>query len=366
MKSLRLLIKPASANCNLRCEYCFYEDEAKKRKEFSYGFMDESIAEILIKKAMEVSEGMVEFGFQGGEPILAGLPFFQSFTQMVRSYNKTNATVLYTLQTNGSLLDTNWCSFLKQENFLVGISLDGIKSVHDKLRKDKKGDGTFLSVMKAIDLLKRYEIPFHVLTVLSKETAVRIERIYRFYEKNHICYQQYIPCLDPYGETRGERSYSLKPEQYKEALKHLFDLWFQSYLDGKYCSIRQFENYITMLRGGLPESCSMSGRCSMQNIIEANGDVYSCDFYAMDSYCLGNIKERSLEELFEISKQFQKTSHTIEKICEKCRWYPLCRGGCRRDREQMDGRIGLNYYCEAYQGFFEYTIERLEYLASKL
>ena len=371
MIASHVLIKPVSSECNLQCKYCFYEDEANKREKHSYGKMTLETAEQIIKCVFLDTERFVEFAFQGGEPTLIGLSFFEQFVELVEQYRrKKKLEVHYIIQTNGIVIEETWVAFLKKHDFLVGISMDGIKEVHDKMRVDREGKGTFQKVLRSIQLLEKAQIPFNILTVATKEMARRIEKIYHFYKKNGWNYQQYIPCLDPFGEERGNEEYSLTPKRYGEMLKTLFDLWFvdvikwyKSGKKGSYISVRQFENYIMMLRGGQPESCAMSGRCSMQTVIEANGDVYSCDFYVMDSYRLGSIKEQNLKELYERSWQFERKSHEVSKSCQGCRWYPLCRGGCRRDREYMDGTMGQNYYCESYQCFFEYAIERLEYLA---
>ena len=368
MKELQLLIKPVSSACNLACRYCFYMDEAGHRQVGDCGRMTEETAKIVIEKALAAAQTCV-FGFQGGEPALAGLPFFEMFYAWVEKLKKPDQQVYYTLQTNGTLLDEAWMRFLKKTRTLVGLSMDGVRKTHDENRRGRDGEGTFSEVFDTAQRLKQEGIPFHILCVLTAETAARIEAIYRFFMRKGYLYQQYIPCLDPLGERRGKEPYSLTPALYEEALKKLFDLWYEDKVKGVPVYLRQFENYVDMLLGGQPEACSMYGQCSMQNVIESDGTVYPCDFYALDEYQMGNLTDPELT--FEFLQQkanamekgsFFETAGKRDDRCPGCRWYPLCRGGCRRDCYRIDGRE-KNYYCEAFQGFFAYAESRLELLA---
>lgn len=373
MKELQLLIKPVSCACDLDCGYCFYKDEAKKRQEADHGTMTADIMRAVVDKALASAQTCV-FGFQGGEPTLAGLSFFQEFTAYVEKRKRPGQRAVYTIQTNGTGLDERWLRFLKEKDFLAGISLDGVRKTHDENRKNYQGEGTFQQAFECAKNMQKMGIPFHVLCVLNAQTAPRAGAIYRFFMRKGFIHQQYIPCLDPLGEPRGQEQYSLTPGLYEEALNTLFDLWFQDKLQGRPVYIRQFENYVEMLRGGQPEACSMYGRCSMQNVIESDGTIYPCDFYALDAYQMGNIADPDVDfeklaaAAFGDEKQeqaFFKKPAVRDDRCPGCRWYPLCRGGCRRDCfVGADGR-NQNYYCEAYRSFFACTIERLEYLAAR-
>ena len=363
MKHLQMMIKPASSNCNLRCSYCFYEDECRNREIPSYGLMALDTLEILVKKALEEAEDSCTFGFQGGEPMLAGLSFFQKFIEFTEKYKKPETRLSFCIQTNGTLIDDDWAEFLKKNRFLVGISLDGIGEIHDRSRKDTQGKDTFKRVLKNAEFLQKKQVDVNILCVLTKQSARKIRSIYEFLKKHGFYYHQYIPCLDPLGEERGRRPWSLTPEYYGSALKELFDLWYKDIMEGHPVSIREFDNWLAMLQGNPPEACAQMGRCSMQNIVEANGDIFPCDFYVLDQYRAGNIQDEDFhfgrEDFSEID--FLREGRERGRECPDCHWYPLCRGGCRRDYTEE----GRNYFCRAYQEFFPYAIERLERLAAR-
>ena len=370
MRELQLLIKPASCACDMACRYCFYKDEAAGRAVSDRGKMRKETMRIVIDKALAAAQTCV-FGFQGGEPTLAGLPFFQDVVSYTQERKSPGQEVAFTLQTNGLGLDEEWFRFLKENRFLVGLSLDGVRRSHDGNRPDHRGEGTFSRVFGAAQRLQEAGIPFHVLCVLNAQTAPRIGAIYRFFGRKGFLHQQYIPCLDPLEERRGEEPFSLTPQMYGEALQELFDLWFADVTAGRPVYLRQFENYVAMLRGGRPEACSMYGKCSMQNVIESDGTVYPCDFYALDAYEMGNIcdPEVDFETLWKLAEEgghpFFREPARRDDRCGSCRWYPLCRGGCRRDCFAQDGGQ-KNYYCEAYQQFFARSIGRLEMLTGRM
>ncbi len=368
MPPLQLLIKPASSNCNMMCNYCFYIDIAQKREKFSFGFMSLDTLETLVRKSLSTADMECSFAFQGGEPTLVGIDFYLNLVNYVKQYNVKKLKVNYSIQTNALVLDEAWVSFFAQYHFLVGVSLDGNKDINDLNRVDVAGKSTYARVMRAIQLLNKHKVDYNVLAVMTKDSAKNIRKIYQFFKRNGILYQQYIPCLDPLGEERAKKKYSLTPKLYEQGLKDLFDLWYMDLCRGEYVYIRQFENWVGMLKGYHPENCSMMGRCTVQHVVEANGDIYPCDFYVIDQYKLGNILVDDFPQIDEREGNvgFVEPSCKVEDKCKKCKWYPLCRGGCRRDRDIGQEHLSLNYYCEAYQGFFEYAIERLEQLADSI
>lgn len=369
MKNVHLLIKPSSSMCNLNCRYCFYKDISNKREQYSYGFMKDSTLEAIIKKGIEYAEEECTIAFQGGEPTLIGLDFFKKVIQFQNKYNTKHIAIHNSIQTNGFVLNEEWVNFFKDNNFLVGLSLDGIKYTHDHNRIDPNGNSTFNQIMQTIHLFDSHNIEYNILTVVNKQTAAKANRIYNFYKKNNLKYLQFIPCLDPIGETQGQNDYSLTPKDYGIFLNTLFDLWYQDFKNGKIISIRQFENYIEMLLGYPPEACGMSGACGYQHVIESDGSVYPCDFYVLDEFCLGNLKESTFEEINSKRKeiQFIETSMSINAECKTCKYYPLCRGGCRRNRTILkSGELGQNYFCESYKIFFEHTAERMSKIAHSL
>lgn len=359
MRSLSLLIKPSSGNCNMCCRYCFYHDVQKNRETYSYGFMTEETLEILTKKALAYTTGTCTFGFQGGEPTLRGLDFFRKAVELQKRYNIHHTEIINSIQTNGLLLDETWARFFQENHFLVGLSLDGTKDIHDRNRLDLDGKGTFNRVLQAAQKLTAYEVDFNLLTVVTGRTADSIGKIYSLFRRSGFLYQQYIPCLEPLEERRGVSMDSLTPEKYAKFLKSLFDLWYQDVKAGKFIYIRYFENLLGMLLGHPPESCGLCGECMIQNVVEADGSVYPCDFYCLDKWRLGNIATDSFEGLAqnETAHQFLAQGVLGRDNCRSCEYASICRGGCRRDREPLPGKG--NFFCAAYREFFPYALPRL-------
>lgn len=362
-----LLIKPASSLCNMRCKYCFYADVAANREVPSFGLMSEETMDILIRKSLGDDVPSVTFAFQGGEPTVRGLDFFRDFCSRVRRYNERNIPIHYALQTNAYLLDEAWAEFFKKENFLLGVSLDGTVKTHNKNRVGADREGTFRTVWNAVKLLQAYEVDFNILTVVSADTARAIDKIYPFFMSKGLVYQQYIPCLDPLGEERGQHPYSLTPELYGDFLIKLFDMWAADVRHGTFVYIRFFENLIGMLKGYPPESCGMAGRCQPQLVVEADGGVYPCDFYVLDEYKIGDITKDSFEDFEKRRKEigFIDLSLPPAPECLDCPYAFLCRGGCRRDREPAaEGRMSLNYFCPAFKRFYEHALPVLKDIAA--
>lgn len=222
-------------------------------------------------------------------------------------------------QTNGALIDEAWCDFFKENDFLVGISLDGTRFIHDRYRHLKEtGDSSFDRTMNAIKLLEEHCVRYNVLTVVTGEVAADIETIYDFYKMQGIEYQQYIPCLDPIGEGRGAKSYSLAPEEYGDFLIKLFGKWLKDYRRNREPYIRQFDNYLGILIGYEPEACDQRGKCMEYYVCEADGSVYPCDFYMLDEYRLGNINEDEIAVLDRRRNEigFVKESEKLDKVSD--------------------------------------------------
>ncbi len=362
MNNINLLIKPVSSSCDLNCTYCYYNDISNKRSHKSYGKMDIDLAEVIIKKIFVENFDNIKIVFQGGEPTLAGLDFFYDFTKIVNKYKK-NEKIFYSIQTNAYSLNEKWIKFFKDYHFLVGVSLDGTKDIHNINRKTVRGEDTFNKVMKSLNLLKNSLIDFNVLSVVTKNLSKHINTVYNFYKTNNFRNLQFIPCLDPLYEKNGNNLFSLTPELYEDFLKKLFDLWFDDVINNNYIYISFFENLLMLIKGKNATTCGMNGQCYNQMIIESNGDVYPCDFYVLDNMKIGNIKENSFKTISENADKsdFIVNSKTKNPECLKCKWFNLCRGGCKRERNN-----DLFYYCSSYKNFFDYSIERLLYLTEYL
>lgn len=365
MPPLNLLIKPASSLCNMRCKYCFYGDVSERRSFDSFGMMSENTLETLVKRAFEYADDRLCFAFQGGEPTLAGIDFYRKLIDLEKQYNTKNIAVSNSIQTNGYLIDDEWAEFFAKNGFLVGLSLDGTKEAHDSIRIDAAGKGTFDRVSAAAAVLEKHHVEFNILCVVNNFVARYPKKVYENLKKYR--YLQFIACLDPFD---GEKQiYSLKEDRYASFLKQTFDLYYRDIMSGNYVSIRNFDNYINILMGKHPESCAMSGFCTCYGVVEGDGSVYPCDFYVLDQWKLGNVNQNSIEEMLSstTAKHFVEASLQVSQSCRACRYYPLCRGGCRRDREPFEGDMPpLNRHCKAYREFFEYSIDRMLEIAKAL
>lgn len=366
MPAVSLLIKPVSSACNMRCAYCFYHDVAGSREVADFGKMSFDTLEIIMRQVFDIAEHMVSFGWQGGEPTLAGLEFFEKAIELQKKYNKNRIQVQNAIQTNGLALDEKWAKLLHDNKFLVGLSLDGGKAIHDKYRLDAQGNGTFERVIKAARLMDLHHVEYNILTTVNKEVAENIEKIYYLFKKHKFNFLQFIPCLDGYDGKAQE--FSLTPTLYGDFLKRLFKLWYVDLNKGAPVSIRYFDNLAMMLAGYPPESCGMSGVCASYYMIEANGGVYPCDFYVTDEWLLGNVQDGLLEEMRvnETAVRFLEVSKQVPDDCKACRHYMICRGGCRRNREPISlGQNTKNSLCEAFMAFFDEAGEDLIKVAQK-
>ena len=369
MPAASILIKPASANCNMDCKYCFYKCLSSHREEYSKGFMKEETLETLVREAIAYADGSLTFAFQGGEPTLAGLDFFQKAVELQQKYNNKKLQIENTIQTNGLLIDEKWARFLGEHRFLVGLSLDGPKKMHDRYRKDAAGQDTFARIMHSVQLLEQYQVDYNVVTVVTNDTAKQASFLYKFWKRNHYPFVQFIPCMDEIKRQDGtqERSiYAVEPEQYGKFLCELFDLWYADFAAGETMDIRMFSNLAQMAAGYPAEECGMNGCCNCYFVVEGDGSVYPCDFYCMDEWKLGTVNDGFVQmKTSEKAKAFVEASRPVCAACQGCPHFSLCRGGCRRWREPfVDGKPGLNQLCSAYRMFFAHAAERMERLGA--
>lgn len=356
IRNLNLLIKPASGSCNLRCSYCFYFDVADNREIANYGNMSYETLENIVKNAFSHSEGSVSFMFQGGEPTARGLDFFRRFHDFIELYNIEKLETFFSIQTNATLLNEDWIQFLKEKKYLVGISLDGMKEIHDIFRLDRQSQGTFDRVLDNLFKLREAGVEFNVLSVVNSEVAKHGKEIYEYFLENDFSFMQFIPALDPLKD-KEKKEYSLTAENYGIFLDELFNAWYEDILQGRFSAIRYYENLLLILLGREPESCDMVGHCTANAIIEADGSVYPCDFYVLDEKRLGNINDSPISEILHSPKavDFVKESYQLHEDCKKCCYLKLCRSGCRRHKDAHH----YNKFCKSYQYFFERNIDKL-------
>ncbi len=364
MPPIGVMIKPSSGKCNMRCDYCFYIDEQANRARPDFGFMEEKTLKNIIRRTLLHAEGAASYAFQGGEPTLRGLDFFRKAVEYQKQYNRNHVRIQNSIQTNGLLLDREWCAFLREKRFLTGVSLDGTREVHNRFRHLRNEEGSASSfdlVLERIHLLQEEKVEFNILTVVTDETAAHIEEIYDFFRKEGFFWQQYIACLDPMDQTEASRDRPrLSQEDYGRFLVRLWDLWEK---DENRPYIRQFDNWIGIELGVPPEACDMRGVCGMQYVCEADGSVYPCDFYMTDGYRLGNFNEERMDSVDarRTALSFIEESRHFSEKCGSCPYLRFCRGGCRRNREN-----GLNRFCESYRMFFDQRLDELRKTAHEM
>ncbi len=345
------MIKPASGSCNLRCTYCFYHSLGNMRESFFRGMLSVERMDDIIEKALAfVGDDRLYLSFQGGEPLIRGKEFYIHVGERLKGRKNTQLAI----QTNGTLIDDEWCDIFKKYDYLIGISIDGNRE-GNCCRIKADGSPAFDEIIKGLNRLKTHGIPFNVLTVLSRAVVNHITDIYKFYRDNGFRFLQFIPCLKPLdGQPYDKASYPSEKE-YSVFLKKLFSLYLADIKRGNYVSIRQFDNFVRFARGEVAEQCGMNGYCSHQFVIEGDGTVYPCDFYCLDEYELGNIDDNDFDTLshHSIAEKFILDSLKLPSKCKKCDYFRLCRGGCKRERIDIEK-------CNAYKDFFNYALPEMK------
>ena len=383
MKSLQLLIKPASSLCDLKCKYCFYHNLATHQA-LSPKIMSVETLELTIKRASEYftnapkdEPSYLSILFQGGEPTLAGLDYFKQAVAFQKQYfaHLPQVQISNAIQTNGCKLDDELVSFLVANDFFFGISLDGPKALHDAMRIHRNGSGSYDEVRAGITKLQKFGAQFNVLCVLTDLNALNIKSVYEHFKELGFYNHQYIACLDPFErlgqhsnehlqEHSKEQPLFLSEQAYSQFLINIFDLWYQDLMErGTYISIRHIENYLALLLKMSINSCNMTGVCQIQNVVESSGKIYPCDFYAHDDYELGNLTDHDFEYLQTNSKArtFIEQSHQLPNECQHCPYLSLCRNGCYRERLN-----GKNIHCAAFKAFFAARLDKLKQAAAHL
>lgn len=370
--AFHVMLKPGGALCNLDCCYCYFLEKETlypgSSFRMSLGLLEDFTRQYI--EAQRVPE--VTFAWQGGEPTLMGLDFFQYAVKLQEQYRKPGMQIRNAFQTNGVLLDDNWCAFLKENEFLVGISLDGPNALHDTFRVDKGGEPTFNRVMRGLAFLRKHQIEFNVLTCVHSANAPYPLMVYDFLrceaEARHI---QFIPVVehDVVTNRDGHYRWSVTGADYGHFLITIFDRWVRE--DVGRVFVQLFDVALAAWSGLRPGLCVHDQRCGHAVAMEHNGDVYSCDHYVDLPYLLGNIEQKPLSEL--VSSRAQRDfglakQNTLPRMCRDCDVLFVCNGGCPKDRllTTPDGEPGLNYLCEGYKAFFAHINQPMRYMADAL
>ena len=351
-----LLIKPVSGDCNLHCTYCFYHDRATDPyREQRRHRMSPEVLDTLIQQGMQLDRRQASFGWQGGEPTLAGLGFYRQVVALQRRYGSAGQVVANGMQTNGLTLDAEWARFLRQYSFLLGVSLDGPATYHDHYRTTLQGDTTHARVMQALRLLQQYHVEFNILAVVNRLTASHGAEIYDDFLSHGLYYLQFIPCVEVDPATGQLADFSVGSEQYGDFLCAVFDRWYN---DGNpQASVRDFEAILAAYLGEEAPLCCYQKHCGSYLVVEHNGDIYPCDFYVEGWRCLGNLSQASLQALFESEalRRFAQAKADPRPECLACAWLSLCHQGCPRLVRAHDPDGLRHYLCRAYRRFYAHS-----------
>ncbi len=347
-----LLIKPVSAVCNLDCAYCFYLDrEADPYRSLPARRMSADTLERLVDTWLFYSYPESVLAFQGGEPTLAGLPFFEKLVELEQGHGRSGQTVSNSLQTNGVLIDDAWCGLFRSYKWLVGISIDGPEEMHDRYRRNRGGAGTWRQAMRGLEALQKNGVEFNVLCVVTAANVEQPREVYRFFRGLGIEHIQYIP-LAEFDSSGGPLPFSISPGQYGRFLTETFAAWWP---ERRKARVRVFDNIAEALAGRKPGNCTMHATCDSYAVVEYNGDVYPCDFFVEKDWLLGNIETDSWTEIARRRRRYDfAAKKTIARPeCEACEYFAVCRGGCPKLRRGPRGQFeDLDYFCEAYKALY--------------
>ena len=373
--AFHVMVKPRGAICNLACRYCFYLPKETLYPESRFRMSDELLEEYTRQyiEAQRIPEAT--FAWQGGEPTLMGVDFFRRAVECQEKYRKPGMTIQNTLQTNGVLLDDEWCEFLHQHDFLVGLSIDGPRELHDVYRVDKKGQPTFDGVMKGLHLLQEHKVEFNILATVHAANEDHPLEVYRFFrDELGAQFIQFIPIVVRDNETgfqEGDTATdaSVKAEQYGRFLSAILDDWVQRDVGRVY--VQMFDLALAAWVGQPASACVFAPTCGAAPAIEHNGDLYSCDHFVEPKHHLGNIEEQSLIELMASDQQRkfgQDKLDMLPRYCRECEVLFACHGGCPKNRfiDTPDGEPGLNYLCAGYKAFFNHIDKPMRIMADLL
>lgn len=363
---IHVLAKPTGAICNLACSYCFFLEKELLYPGSKFRMTDEVLESYTRQLIKAHSSSQVTVAWQGGEPTLMGIDFYRRAIKLQEKYRKPGMTFENTMQTNGTLLDDEWCQFFKENNFLIGISIDGPQEIHDSYRVDKKGQGTFGKVMRGLRLLQKYDVEYNVLTTINRINADHPLEIYRFLrDEARTDWIQFIPVVNKvddkgrviYQKGSSVSSHSVLPEQFGSFLSRIFDEWVRN--DVGRIFVQTFEASARRWLGLPSGMCVFEETCGIGLALEHNGDLYSCDHFVEPDYLLGNIMENEILELAASEKQYrfgQNKRDSLPLVCRQCDVLFACKGECPRNRflTTPAGEQGLNYLCEGWKAFFHH------------
>jgi len=389
-QGIHVVAKPIGPLCNLNCEYCFYlEKQALFSTDEKYRMTDKVLSAFVTSYISSQPTPIVEFVWQGGEPTLLGIDFFKRVIDLQKQFSGTK-TITNSLQTNGTLLTAEWCEFLKKNNFMVGISLDGPKEIHDRYRCDRKGNGSFDQVMRGLKLLQDHKVEYNVLACVARETAKSPLDVYRFLRNVGVEFIQFTPVVERQSDSSGRQvglrlagpaaldkkdqyghvtPWSVIPEEYGDFLVAIYEEWVRRDVGSVF--VMNFEWVLNAWIGNPSPVCIHAKQCGRSVVIEHNGDVFACDHCVYPEYKLGNILSDTLPDMVAKSLQsgFGAAKETaLPRWCKECEVLAACQGGCPKHRFETTyyDEPGLQYLCAGYKKFFLHIRKYLRAMATLL
>lgn len=377
------MTKPVDAVCNLACKYCYYLEKTNLYKDNKSKYvMSDSLLEKFIKEYIN-SQTMpqVLFTWHGGETLMRPLSFYQKVIELQKKY-ANGRTIDNCIQTNGTLLNDEWCEFFHNNHWLVGVSIDGPQDFHDEYRKNKQGKPSFVKVMQGIKLLKKHQVEWNAMAVVNDYNADYPLEFYHFFKDLECHYIQFTPIVERIHLNSDGRylanvlqkeeklaDFSVTPEQWGNFLCTLFDEWVKNDV-GKYF-IQIFDATLANWMGTQPGVCTMAPTCGHAGVMEFNGDVYACDHFVFPEFKLGNIYEKSLIEMMYGDKQSRfglQKRDALPAQCKACKYLFACNGECPKNRflTTEDGEFGLNYLCKGYYQFFDHIAPYMDFMKKEL
>lgn len=376
------MLKPVGAACNLHCKYCYYLEKSNLYNATESHLMSEALLEKFIQDYINAqTSSHILFSWHGGETLLRPRIFYQRALQLQKYYGR-GRYIENCIQTNGTLLTDDWCKFFKDNNFLVGISIDGPENVHNSYRKYHNGKPTFSKVMHGIELLNKYEVEWNALAVINNLNVQDPFGFYKFFKDINCRYLQFTPIVERYGKRNDGLTlasgqdregritdFSITPSQWGNFLCDLFDEWVHQDV-GQYF-IQLFDATLANWMGMSPGVCTLAKECGHAGVMEYNGDVYSCDHFVFPEYKLGNLKSNTIYELMNSKKQKQFSNlkrKSLPQQCKECKFLFACSGECPKNRFLLDkyGNPGLNYLCEGYFQFFKHVEPYMDFMKNEL
>lgn len=385
-RPMYIMTKAAGSSCNLACKYCYYLEKNnlyKDRQPDKRFILTDELLEKFIEMYIESqTTPQVLFCWHGGESLMRPLSFYKKVVELQKKYAR-GRIIDNTIQTNGTLLNDEWCRFFKDNNWLVGVSVDGPQEFHDEYRKNKRGAPSFRKVMQGIDLLKKHGVEWNALAVVNDFNGDYPLDFYHFFKEIECRYIQFTPIVERIIPRKDGRylaspmdaqdiplaDFSVSPEQWGNFLCTIFDEWVRNDV-GEYF-IQIFDATLANWIGEQPGVCSMAKTCGHAGVMEYNGDVYSCDHFVFPEYKLGNIRTHTLIEMMFSERQQKFGNDKFDKLpsqCRNCKYLFACNGECPKNRFAItaDGEPGLNYLCAGYRKYFEHVAPYMDFMANEL